>query len=439
MKYISRLIHFIQSRGLSDELAEDQALIGPINLIASLTASGALFVFLIAFIFTTDYVYMAITSVIFCMFSMIVVLHHFQYQKLARYYFALIMPSWFIFAIVGIGGYFGQGICSTTGILITYLLFKKQPVLRNWLVAYNGVLFIAATLFVTYNGPLLGIHDYPFDEIFTWGLNFVWLSIIFYFYEKQTFNYIHTLRVKNQELRQKTGELKRFTYIASHDLKSPLRNIISFLSLMKRELDAGRYEDIKEYLTFAQTGAYQMNELVEGVLEVSKIDARNKATPEVIDLNSALEKALLNIQQDIDNKQAQVSISNLPSMLCIESDFVIIFQNIIQNALKYNDALVPLIQITSQREGRYFLIHIKDNGIGIPARYHQQIFEFFKRLHTTDEYPGTGLGLGLCKKIIEKYNGTISVQSEEGISSTFSLKLPLSKIAAKENILYVAN
>ncbi len=369
-------------------------------------------------------------------YSVMIILHHFNLVEQAKLYFTAVIPFWYVITIVSIGGYFSQSISAAATIVITYLMYRNQIKLRNGLLIYNILLYILPTLYINFFGPIFGVHDYPIDEIVVFLLCIGWISIVFYIYEGKTQDYIDSLELKNKELNQKTLELERFTYIASHDLKSPLRNITSFLNLIKRNVAKGDHENLHEYIEYAETGAMQMNELITGVLEVSKINTTVEASSSLIDLNSTLKKALFNIKKDIDDKNAKVQAGKLPFFFCNEADFVIIFQNIIQNGIKYNKSEIPIITITNSQQEDFLLIEIKDNGIGIAKEYQEQIFEFFKRLHTSNEFQGTGLGLGLVKKLVEKYDGKIEVKSQEGEYSNFRIVLPVAEHIPEDVLVY---
>lgn len=358
-------------------------------------------------------------------YGTIVVFHHFNQLLWAKVYYSIVIPLWCTVAMILVNGNFGQSLMSASTIIITYFLLKEKVRLRNNLIIFNAILYISATLLMLYTDPILGERDYPLDEVVVWGLAITWLSIVFSIHEEKTNLFIKSLQEKNEQLEQKTNELERFTYIASHDLKSPLRNIISFLSLIKRGIEKEKYDNLLHYLSFAETGAHQMNELIEGVLEISKIDQFNETNYKLVDLNIVLEKVIVNLQNELT--KVEIYSDKLPSILCKESEFIIIFQNLLQNAIKYNVSQVPTIMISSNSKEDMHFIQFTDNGIGIEEKYYDQIFEFFKRLHTSEKYPGTGLGLGLCKKIITNYNGSISVKSELNKYTTFTIGFPITQ------------
>lgn len=230
----------------------------------------------------------------------------------------------------------------------------------------------------------------------------------------------------NKLLEQSNAELERFAYIASHDLKSPLRNIISFLNLIERKLrNVHIGNDIREYLRFATENAWQMNTLIQDVLEFSRIDSETlEQKREKVDLNDTLVLAIQNLQESIRESGAEIIAAKLPIIEANSVHFLQLFQNIIGNGIKYNQQAQPKVEINYQLLNSTHIITIKDNGIGIDPQYHEQIFEMFKRLHTRDEYKGTGIGLAICKKIIQNLGGKIWIESDINQGSTFFISIP---------------
>ncbi|MCP3933208.1 MAG: hypothetical protein GY705_29410 [Bacteroidetes bacterium] len=231
------------------------------------------------------------------------------------------------------------------------------------------------------------------------------------------------LSTSNQQLEQSNNELERFAYIASHDLKSPLRNIISFLNLIERKLKNFKDEDIKEYLRFATDNAKQMHVLIQDVLEFSRISNEDTSL-EPVDMNETLFLVLQNLQELMKVKKAEVQVSELPVVRANSVHLLQLLQNLIGNGLKYNQNETPKVDIHHKEGEKFHVFSLKDNGIGISPEYHSKIFEMFKRLHNKETYSGTGIGLSVCKKVVDKLGGDIWLESEPGKGTTFFFSIP---------------
>lgn len=228
----------------------------------------------------------------------------------------------------------------------------------------------------------------------------------------------------NKRLEQSNNELERFAYIASHDLKSPLRNIISFLNLIQRKLRSSQDTDLQEYLRFATENAKQMHVLIQDVLEFSKVDSVPDTKKEKIDMNESIMLVVQNLQEAIKETNAEILTDTLPTIEGNSVQILQLLQNLVGNGIKYNKNHLPKVEITHNRVNGHHIFAIKDNGIGISQEYHDQIFEMFKRLHTRDEYKGTGIGLAICKKIVNNFGGRIWLDSNFGQGSIFYFTIP---------------
>lgn len=230
--------------------------------------------------------------------------------------------------------------------------------------------------------------------------------------------------VRNLEFSNKS--LSEFAYIASHDLREPLRKISAFGSLLKKSLISKLNADEAENLEFMIDGAKRMQNMVDDLLIYSRVTSQPKKFDKV-DLDSVFENVIkFNLSESIKEKNAQVIKKNtLGTVRGEETHFHQLLQNIIGNGLKYSRKdTPPIIIVSSTDEQDDIILRIEDNGIGIPAIYHDQIFEMFKRLHSKDEYSGNGIGLAVCKRIVENYSGKIVVESEVGKGSAFIITLP---------------
>lgn len=228
---------------------------------------------------------------------------------------------------------------------------------------------------------------------------------------------------RTKALEKSNIQLERFAYIASHDLKTPLRTISSFLTLIKRKISVYQNPELEDLLDFASNGAKQMNNLIEDVLGFSKINTI-EMKKETLDLNLTLRSVLYNIDDYLKEKGSNIVFSDLPIVEGNAGYLHQLFQNLIVNGIKYNEREKPQVDITFEEKDTLFLFSIKDNGIGIDLAYKEQIFEMFKRLHSTQKYEGTGIGLALCQKIIEQHGGEIWLEQSNENGSTFCFSLP---------------
>ena len=242
------------------------------------------------------------------------------------------------------------------------------------------------------------------------------------------------LKILNDNLLKQTKklhisneELEQFAYVASHDLQEPLRMVTSFLTLIERKYNDKLDEKGLEYIRFAVEGAKNMRQIILDLLNFSRISDNQDDTInyETINLEEIIKDVCLLQSKLINEKKAQIIFKNLPKLFSTRHYLTQLFQNIISNALKYSKDEVPLkIKISSKSFKTYYLISITDNGIGIEKEYFDKIFTIFQRLHTKDEYQGNGMGLAIAKKIVDKFNGKIWVESELGVGSTFYVMIP---------------
>lgn len=224
-------------------------------------------------------------------------------------------------------------------------------------------------------------------------------------------------------LEMSNAELERFAYIASHDLREPLRMVTSYLQLLERlygdELDS----DAQEFIDYAVDGADRMQAMVDGLLEYSRIDT-DGGEFESTDMETVLDQAAANLDVAIEESDAEITSDSLPTVSGTETHLIQVFQNLIGNAIKYTDEEPPRIHVGAEKREDEWIFAVEDNGIGIDPDNADQIFEIFNRLHHTDENSGTGLGLALCKKVIRRHGGRIWVDSEPGEGATFSFTIP---------------
>lgn len=379
--------------------------------------------------------YIVITCSIAFFYGAIIVINGFGKIYAARLLVAIMSPTWVSIAHLLIGGFFSQSLAICTGLVIMYISFQRKPQYRIWLFSYAVLIYLFSITYVTLEAPLFGVIEFPFDDFIVFVVTTAWMMGVLFLFKQERENLIADMSQKNEQLKSTTEELERFTYIASHDLKSPLRTIISFIGLIERDIQNEKMEGLGDKLQFVKTGAAQLNFLVQDILELSKLKNIQQQEQSLVDLNMTMEKAKTNLMEDIAENNATVYAQELPHFHCNEVEFLLLFQNFVQNGIKYNESEKPVVTVTSFRAMDTLNIVFKDNGIGIAPEYHQQIFQFFKRLHNSDEYQGTGLGLGLCRKIIDNYDGTVIINSKINEGTTFTLSFPIRE--TKNTILKV--
>lgn len=226
------------------------------------------------------------------------------------------------------------------------------------------------------------------------------------------------LQQQNERLKKSNEELQQFAYIASHDLQEPLRVISNYIHLFLRNYGTTLDDDGKEFLAYAQEGAQRMHRLVKDLLAFSRIEYSNDPKTH-FNGTKMLEEALGNLQVAIEESDALILYQDMPELYGNENQIKSLFQNLVDNAVKFKGSNDPLIFIDSVTKKDKWKFSIRDNGIGIEQQFHERIFGFFNRLHPNDKYKGSGLGLSICRKIIEKHNGDIYVESIPGHGTTF--------------------
>ena len=228
---------------------------------------------------------------------------------------------------------------------------------------------------------------------------------------------------KVEELKRSNEELGQFAYIASHDLQEPLRMVASYTQLLSRRYKGKLDSDADEFIAFAVDGASRMQRLIQDLLAYSRVGTKGKDLLETAS-EKALEQALVNLRGAIEESGALVTHDPLPTVLADETQLVQLFQNLVGNAIKYQGPGVPRVHVSAVRDGdQKWIFSVRDNGLGIDPQYFERIFGMFQRLHKREEFAGTGIGLAICKKIVERHGGAISVESQPGEGSTFRFVL----------------
>jgi len=238
------------------------------------------------------------------------------------------------------------------------------------------------------------------------------------------------LEDKTNELARSNAELQQFAYVASHDLQEPLRMVANFTQLLADRYGDKLDQDAREFIGYAVEGATRMQTLIQDLLALSRVGTRGmKFAP--VRLDDALGGAMANLEFAIRESGALVSHDELPAVKADSSQMVQLFQNLISNGIKFKSEGPPRMHVSAVRNGTGWTFSVRDNGIGFEPQYAEQIFAVFRRLHARDEYPGTGMGLAICKKIVERHHGRIWAESKPGSGSAFFFTIPGAASPAK--------
>jgi PAS domain S-box-containing protein len=232
------------------------------------------------------------------------------------------------------------------------------------------------------------------------------------------------LKLNVEKLARSNEELERFAYVASHDLQEPLRMVASFTQLLAKRYSGRLDETADRYIHYAVDGAKRMQQLIADLLAYSRVNNKELDLRQT-GCEAVVLEAMRNLQVAIEESGASIDWDPLPALWVDQGQLTQVFQNLFANAIKFRQKKeCPRIHISAVDSGAEWLISVKDNGIGIDARHAERVFQMFQRLHTRAEYPGTGIGLAVCKKVIERHGGKLWVESEPGAGSTFRFTIP---------------
>jgi PAS domain S-box-containing protein len=241
------------------------------------------------------------------------------------------------------------------------------------------------------------------------------------------------LRQTSEELKRSNQQLEQFAYVASHDLQEPLRAVIGFLQLLDERYKPLLDGKAEMYIDYAVEGAKRMSQLINDLLDYSRVERRGQKT-RAVDLNGSFRIAMANLQASIDEAMASITCEELPTVDGNEGQLVRLFQNLLGNAIKFRRKEMALqIHVSCNRQSDNWLISVRDNGIGIAPEFREKVFLIFQRLHGQKEYPGTGIGLAVCRKIVEQHGGRIWIESELDPGATFYFTLPIKREIAADS------
>ncbi len=237
----------------------------------------------------------------------------------------------------------------------------------------------------------------------------------------------HALYERTEALEQSNRDLEQYTHVVSHDLQEPLGMVTGYLQLLSRRYHGRFDKDADQFIGYAVDGTQRMQAMIKALLKYSRVGTKAKPA-EPMNTDNSLDLALANLALAIEECNAVITRGLLPRVRADESQLVQLFQNLISNAIKFRGKIPVRIHISAQQKNGDWVISIRDNGIGIDPRFSERIFTIFQRLHTAAEYPGTGIGLAICRKIVERHGGRIWMSSEPGEGSTFFFTLPKDEV-----------
>jgi len=226
------------------------------------------------------------------------------------------------------------------------------------------------------------------------------------------------------ELVKSNAELQQFAYVASHDLQEPLRMVASYVQLLERRYHDILDDDARDFIEFASDGASRMQLMIDDLLEYSRVDTAGHAFS-TTSTEKAMQIATINLKEAIEESGVEITHDPLPTIEADQSQIIQVLQNLLANSIKFRGQKKPLIHVSADQDDGEWIFSVSDNGIGIEEQYGDRIFTIFQRLHGREEYPGTGIGLAVCKRIMERHQGRIWFDSEPGSGTTFNFSIPL--------------
>jgi len=342
--------------------------------------------------------------------------------------FSFLTPFWYSLGtlITGIG--IEAGTCAMVNIAVAFAFYDRKPKVNIIAILWGIMIFIGSLAYVEIYGPIFEeAIPIPLFRITVISVCSGIIASVILLYSRQNRTLIKDLKANNKILKEVKNELESFSYMASHDLQGPLRNINGFINLAERRINDGNISEAKEFLHMSKEGSSKLSELLTDMLAISRIG--KVKLKEVVDLHTVLADVREQLYTEFPN--AIIKSDVLPHYECNRTEFFLLFSNLIKNGIKYNESKIPSVDVSFKIGSKCIELVISDNGIGIEEEEQKNIFNFFHRtnkMHTD----GSGLGLGICKKIVDVYQGELSIDSTLGKGSSFKIKLPIKGVQLKK-------
>jgi PAS domain S-box-containing protein len=315
---------------------------------------------------------------------------------------------------------------------LTRLAPDSRPVFRNQLVeVFTARQYLQGELVLqTLDGRETPVQiEYSIVEHYGDSSCLVTLTDISQLKQTET-----SLAAQAEALRKSNIELERFAYTVSHDLREPVRTINSFGQLLINKCSDQLDADGNDFVGFIADAAQRLDQQIKDLLEFSRV-GRQQTPFQIAECQSIVQKAIQNLQASIEEKNAKITVDELPTVNGQPAQLSLLFQNLIANAIKFNDKDTAIIHLSARERGTGWLFSVADNGIGIEAEFTEQIFQVFRRLHARDKYPGTGIGLAICERVVEQHGGKIWIESQPGEGSTVYFTIPKTTASSANRLI----
>lgn len=428
--FFSSLINKIFHVGIYEDTPEDDK--GVIILFNQLSyAIASIFVitfFQDLFLLDVRSLLMDVLTILVCLNGPI--LNYFRLHKIAKMLFMLVHTMLVAIVIVIYSDMMHSSYIFVLSFTCALILFESRKI-NLFLVCYVTLLWFGANFYCNNYPPLINYDPSFLDKSTSPLATLLGIYLIISTYKKNVRSKELILKTtlknaqnQNEKLNIANAELEQFAFITSHDLKTPVRTIVSFLNLIEIKIKKQEYADLQQYIDYAKEGGVRINRLISEVLEFSKLNIDQVIVRTEVDLDDIFSKNEINLKSFLLEKNGKLEASPLGKITSNELLVGLLFQNLLENGIKFNESKQPCVEVFSKKEEKGTSIFFKDNGIGIEKEFQETIFHIFTKLHNQQDYEGTGMGLAICKKIMERLGGTISFTSEKNVGTIFVLFFP---------------